>query len=136
MTQQLPDKLSELIRVALADLEKCEKDVKYKINMNVYHCGSHNDCHVCFAGVVMSQTLEAPIDVYLLPLDFGPAVGNKLAALDRLRKGEVKSALRILGYHKKVFTIERAFVADYHEDPDQFKDDMRQLAARLESEGL
>ena len=53
-------KPSELIRLALKDLEACEKDPDYEINMNVWHKPVGDQCMVCLAGAVMAQTFEMP----------------------------------------------------------------------------
>ena len=55
----LPDKLSDLFTVAVNDLEKIQKDNKYKINMPTWHSYNKRNeiCYVCMAGAVMAKTL-------------------------------------------------------------------------------
>ena len=54
---ELPDKPSELIRLALADLRKCEADPRYLIDMAQWHRPVTSElCHVCLAGAVMART--------------------------------------------------------------------------------
>lgn len=64
---QLPDKPSELIRLALKDLRKTERQFwKYKIDMDIWHSGKTSTlsrCSVCLAGAVMAQTLKTPISL-------------------------------------------------------------------------
>lgn len=45
--------VSGLIRLALADLRKCEQSPKYKINMDDWHV-PNSRCSVCLAGSVMA----------------------------------------------------------------------------------
>lgn len=57
----LPNKPSELIAIALADLIKVEKSKKFRVAMGAWHWtppGS-NVCHVCLAGAVMACTLKS-----------------------------------------------------------------------------
>ena len=53
----LPDKPSELIRLALSDLEKCEGDSRYEVDMNEWHVPTQKGhvCYVCLAGSVMAK---------------------------------------------------------------------------------
>ena len=65
---QLPDKPSELIRLAIRDMQLCERDPRYNLNMNQWHSGGSSDgervCQVCMAGSVMAKTLQVPIEDY------------------------------------------------------------------------
>lgn len=71
--KKLPNKLSELIRLAMKDLELVENDEKYKVDMDMgsWHFpwfseeAEHFDvddevevCNVCLAGAVMAKTLD------------------------------------------------------------------------------
>ena len=99
---KLPDRLSDLILVALKDLKKCEKSPKYTVEMSKWHrpsCASaitHLDwtCEVCLAGSVIAQTLKTPIIKLKEPVDFGEVDEHKLYALDYIRGGDVFQALR------------------------------------------
>lgn len=132
---RLPDKLSELIRVALADLEKCEALSQYEIQMGEWHTydSDRDVCLVCFAGAVMAQTLGRRYTFSCGPCLFDHDRG-KLLALDALRSGNVSRALYELGLP----------IADHFdrspthhaEDPEWFKADMRALADDLERAGL
>jgi hypothetical protein len=136
---KLPDKPSELIRVALTDLAKCEAmPEKYQVHMRDWHTplSSPNVCSVCLAGAVMAQTLGADIGVELDPDDFADV--NKLCALDDLRIGDVVQALWLLGlvsgshfYHD----LNRK-ITDYEASPTMFREEMNKLADELEKAGL
>lgn len=60
ITTPPPDKLSDLIRLALGDLRKCEESPNYRINMIYWHLNIPDEsrCIVCLAGSVMAQTLQ------------------------------------------------------------------------------
>ena len=102
--QQLPNKLSECIKVALHDLELCRKDSKYKIDFSTWHEPStiHYDqfgdekpvCAVCFAGSVMAQTLNVELNEEYRPDMFNEFDEFRLMALDDIREGDLIEALR------------------------------------------
>lgn len=102
--QKLPDRLSDLIRVALADLRKVEKSKRYVVDMTRWHANEENEegalrCHVCLAGAVMAKTLGIRADCNTNPdlIDpFSRDVRKKLLALDEVRKGNVSAALYLL----------------------------------------
>ncbi len=138
---ELPNKLSALIRVALADLRKCEEDPKYVIFMEDWHVPQDNGvCAVCLAGAVMAKSLNADVRYRLLPLDFiGPVISNKLRALNDARLGDVGAALcnlRISGlYAEEQFKYDRPITCT-EDDFEEFHTQMCILAADLEKDGL
>lgn len=83
----LPDKKSELLKLALNDLAKAEKDPDYEINMNIYHRYREDkgDCIVCLAGSVMAFSLKQNIRVEVVPSDFDEDTRGKLLFLDACR---------------------------------------------------
>ena len=93
----LPDKLSELIIVALKDIEAVRNTPGMEINMSDWHTpvikGNGMICQVCFAGAVMSQSLHANPASQLDPDDFDGDISHKLEALDSLRSGEIDTAV-------------------------------------------
>jgi ribosomal protein S27AE len=94
-TTKLPDKLSELLYIALEDLEKIEADPRYKINMDLWH-RPNGKCSVCAAGSVMAVRLGAHTDDMLEPSDFEKETENKLYAINYLREGRVADAYYML----------------------------------------
>lgn len=131
----LPEKMSELIRVALVDMEIVERNPAYKIDMGTWHAmGGEGVCEVCFAGAVMAQTMNVrPTRVGTGPSSFEDRLGNKFRALNALREGEVWFACEFLGVPYPS-GMNRS-IADYHSDKTRFKRDMRKLADDLEEAG-
>ena len=158
----LPDMPSELITVALADLEKCEQDPRYEIDMGIWHQrGCYLDpvqetmqsscsmrCGVCLAGSVMAQTIRVEPDAVLEPDDFGGRTQGKLRALDLFRMGSHAGALSQMGLHvgppqsdEEQEALGRLLDAHdgeviYEENPEEFKLRMRALAEELNHLGL
>lgn len=117
----LPDKKSELLRLAVRNLEEVESmpDV-YKVNMDAWHyprLDFDDKCHVCVAGSVIARTLGAKPDQVRLPYHFDPDDAIDLRELnwDRLK-------------------IEDQGIV-YSENPDRFKAALLELAAHAESHG-
>jgi hypothetical protein len=101
----LPDKPSELLRVAIDDFQHALKLPNVRINMaNWWKKDKESGvCEVCLAGAVM---LNMPIPekffpttkyILLDPGQYSEDVRNKLKALNWLRVGEVLTAFEILG---------------------------------------
>ena len=138
----LPDKPSELIRVALADLRKVEAMPKvYRINMEDWWFAGTNDeagCSVCLAGAVMAETLGAPRDDGASPSDFPNGLRGKLLALDSFRQGEVLSGLIDMDqdWDAEVGESLNRAISAYSLDPECFHRDMNKLADDLEAVGL
>ena len=134
-TKTLPDKASELIRVALKDLEACEKSEKYHIYMGTWHEPEPTErpCAVCLAGAVMAQSLGAKTSEMYEPVDFDENE-NKLEALNEFRDGDLAAAFEWLGVEwEGESTVDVARYFD--EDSSQFKEDMNNLADKLEAAG-
>lgn len=145
---KLPRELSELIKVALHDLELVEKDKRYRVHMNTWHAYSTiiDQCLVCFAGSVLAKTCKAPIRKFIAlggETSFHPLIAYKLYALDDVRLGLVGTALEKIGHALsdedwKLFDFMREdeHWVDYSVDPEGFKLNMITLIGVLESEGL
>lgn len=131
---KLPDKPSALIRVALRDLEACEKDPRYEIEMDYWH-QANGVCKVCLAGSVMAKSLGAPPDKSLGSYDFDE--DGKLVALDYFRLGWIKDGLyQMTGGPVPTSLRKDRRIASYSDDPADFKRDMNALADELEAQGL
>jgi hypothetical protein len=136
--KQLPDKLSDLIEVALADLEKVEKDPIYKVDMHKWHdpmpdAEGQPVCLVCLAGAVMAKTLEAPEFLDSHPGRFDEKTALKLSALNFIRRGWVSSAMEDLDI--KYGGQSEYKVTPYVLNPEKFKQDLRTIAEDLRKEG-
>lgn len=132
----LPRIPSDLIKLALVDLVKCERSKKYTIHMGVWYepdyCGN-GGCAVCLAGTVMAQSLgDGPVD--LGPENF-PKNEGQLAALDTLRVGDMAQTEGYLNIEpSKLEPFERSITV-YNHDPGRFKREMRKLARDLREAG-
>ena len=102
---ELPDKPSEMIRLALADLRKCEADPAYGVDMGLCHEPIDGVCYVDLAGAVMAQRLGADKTAEYAPKDFDRETEKKLKALGRLQWGTVGVALDILGVSDEIDPI-------------------------------
>lgn len=98
-TTTLPDKPSALIKLALDDLRKAERDPRYEVWMGYWHTGTWHPqertaCCVCLAGAVMAGTLGAyPADA-MFPESYDEETCGKLEALNYFRLGAVQTGLR------------------------------------------
>ena len=135
----LPDKPSELIRVALADLEKVEADPRYSVHMGDWHRSFGNYCAVCLAGSVMAMSLhlnpEQTVEFHDSASGLSDADWDKLDALDDFRMGEVHAGLRTLNLDQGSLD-EMIGITPYTTDPTTFKQDMNNLADLLEQHEL
>lgn len=138
----LPDKPSALIRVAMADLKKCERDPRYTIDMAMWHAYDEttNTCAVCFAGAVMAKSLKAADPLtegnYRDPYSFGSIVRHKMQALNQFRAGEVEDGLERLRIVRPSDMPRRIDVVRYEDQPVHFHRQMEAMAAMLEGHGL
>lgn len=95
---QLPNKLSELLRLAVHDAQLCEQDERYELDMRVWHRGHPGGkCHVCMAGAVLAQTLqwgtETLDDSYF---DDPCPEPDYIGVINALRTGDVVFACELL----------------------------------------
>ncbi len=133
----LPEKLSALVRLAVADLVACERDPAYRISMETYHAPLDDlCCWVCLAGTVIAKRLDAAPWHDVKPHDFIRSIDWKLLALDVIRQGNINWALNVFhGDHDLRFPFERVDVPAYEDDPAGFKKALRRIADLLEKEG-
>ena len=138
-TRELPDKLSDLILVALEDLEKAEASRRHEVRMAHWHEQQHgmgdNKCFVCFAGGVMAFSLNAPAGETVHTVHWGEAIRDKLYALNQVRIGAVQQALELMGHQKSNWPNEIRRTPMYELDAQGFKRCMHDLAGRLEAAG-
>lgn len=155
----LPSKPSELIRVALADLTKVERDKKYVVNMGSWHepvsspyrrdGGIGTTCAVCFAGSVMAKTCDVDPTTGVVPGFWPERTERKFSALNSLRMGYVRTGvMTMIGHNafgrlsaKKFGELEKidkdTWVPAYDSrDPKPFKLAMRKIVRKLERIGL
>ncbi|MEM6900321.1 MAG: hypothetical protein AAF583_11170 [Pseudomonadota bacterium] len=134
-----PKRMSEAIRMAVADMIAVESLPNYKIAFPVHWHAPQRDgtCVVCLAGCVMSQTLKADASEHVWwdserysgkwPLIF--------QALNSVRQGYLPIAQR--DWPQGFSREQQNFIGltRYENDPAAFKRDMLALADRLEAEG-
>lgn len=134
---KLPNKPSELIRLALKDLKAVEKSKKYTISMNRAYHEPRDDapCIICFAGAIIAKSLKQPVDLQLDPADFDADTSCKLRALDSFRLGEINEGLDEMGLKLDFIHYDERRIIPYENSPKYFKRDMEELAQDLEDTG-
>ena len=97
MHDPLPNKLSELIMVAVEDARKLDRKT-YWPHFASYHVAhpKHGGCAVCDAGAVMAGTLGLDPTTTAMPVDFHDSVERKLLALDLARQGGYSAAIELI----------------------------------------
>lgn len=138
MTMKLPRVASELIRLALTDLERAEKSDLHRVDMDVWHRRvTYELCSVCLAGAVMAFSLEQEPDSILVPEDFDSHTKNALNALNEFRAGWPRAGLETMGVWYDEHDVPRTrMMAKYEHEPVKFKKQMVKLADDLERAGL
>jgi len=149
---KIPDKLpelpSKLIRVALRDLRKIQKDIRYEVCMSIFHSGGdrHRVCEVCLAGAVMACTLGVPRSRTATPTSFifkdscsfsyptpeQTSLHRKLLAIDAFMSGHVKNACGYINVYSK---LKDRKITPYDLNKARFFRDMSRLADSLAREG-
>ena len=132
---KLPEKLSDLLQVALEDLRKAEASDQYAVNMRDWHLPFRRVCSVCLAGSVMAFSLDADITKNLAPVDFDDHTSRRLSALDSLRRGAVDDAACQLWIESDYSHLDRD-VPRYSNNPKQWHKDMEKLVKDLKEAGL
>lgn len=101
---KLPEKQSELLRLAVKDAQKIQKNKKYILNMGEWHTPINSDyynyftnqnigkCAVCLAGSVIACTLKAPLNKYATPSTIELVGDNyeQLQLINSMRDGGFK----------------------------------------------
>jgi len=88
---KLPDKYSDLIELAIKDIQLCKKDKRYKIDMSLWHFynPAQRVCFVCLSGSMLAKTLECPYQTEREEIYGGNS--QKLNFINNLRYGEVRN---------------------------------------------
>jgi hypothetical protein len=145
-TVRLPNKPSELIRLALKDLRSIEaKPDLYNINMSeAYHKQlaryhpARGKCSVCAAGAVMAETLKIDPEIEVVPDNFDKDTRHKLSAINELRLGDIRFAVEThLGLPYPSDIPSYINIPSYEREyPEKFHTAWEELATMLESHGL
>jgi len=144
---------SKLIRLALKELDKVEKEGVYQVAMDdswwLYYETKEGFCSVCFAGALM---LSLPYSKYLFKHavdNFPPDNRAKIyvanpsnyrneycfRALDAFRVGALKFGFTYLGITYGYDYLYDVKITSYDLNPELFKVDMELLARTLEELG-
>ena len=159
----LPNTPSELLSLALDDLEKCEQDTLYGVLMDAWHEPVFDEdhefqrCDVCLAGAVMAKTLDVDPEDHVPAVceyDWSPLVAtdsviaDKLTSIEYFRQGLVRKGVdeffvcdetpefKAWAGEKVGFTEPDVDVIDYKENPVLFKKQMRQIVEHLNHLGM
>lgn len=127
---ELPEKLSDLLELALKDLAKVERSKKYIVDMLDWHLPLKNGkCKVCLAGAVLAKTQKLPLNVDFTDITLGD--DSKFYALDDIRRGRIRSALvsMNLRYHGDI--PDNVEVIPYNIDKKLWRNDMKKILALL-----
>ena len=86
------DTLHGLLRVALDDARKVDRDVYLPVKLQWHYADTGKQCEVCLAGFVMVRHLRANPWESLLPAVYREQTQRRLLAIDALGRGEVETA--------------------------------------------
>jgi hypothetical protein len=148
LVDTLPDKPSELLLVALEDLERAEKAAGVAVDMEVWYDDDGKECSVCFAGGCMVRVLEVlpkelRNNLELAPRDFCDTLRAKFLALNAFRTGDVVGGLwkllwgnvgSISRFGIECYAKEFGYIMGvprYRDAPLAFKEGMREIAKKL-----
>lgn len=100
--KELPDKLWQLLELAINDAQLCQSDSQFKLDMLEWLEPDCEDtvCRVCMAGAVMAKTLGCPTDEECYPSRIGGTTEAKLRAINELRLGDVYGAKSWIDRHR------------------------------------
>ena len=129
----LPNKPSELLTLALADLAKVERSKRYEVNMGAWHLPiNKNLCQVCLGGSVLAKSLDYPFNKRLMSNLISTSIRYKLFALNALRVGLVGEALEVLGYPEDICNSVRNVIdISYSDDKKAWRKAMRGIVRDL-----
>ena len=145
----LPRVPSKLIRLAIADVGRLDRDV-YKPDAMTYHCVREDEgpkCCVCFAGAVIAGTLGMHRDDQVDLDDLQPDTRSALESLDSFRCGWILDGVRRLIGHEESLAYDEALQniekwywnktlrhGNFYSWPqfEEFVEEMEELARRLE----
>mgnify|MGYP003704073883 FL=1 len=98
----LPDKMSDLLELAIKDAQSLDPNV-YILHMDMWHHPDldTNTCYVCLAGAVMAKELGDKPSQSIIPSDHTTVVTEKLTAINKLRVGDVYTAAVLLNCSKQ-----------------------------------
>lgn len=136
----LPRLPSELLALALADLEVVEKSADYVVDMSVWHSPHARRgglCSVCMAGAVLTRHFKKSVYIPSVVGVFDEVTVGKLDAIDLLRCGLLRAACRSIGIVDYPDDMLHSWpVPMYDDDPEEFRESMSQMMKYLRLKGL
>lgn len=141
-THFLTCKPSELILLALEDLEKVEKmKGVYRVDMSEWHRpGEDGPCYVCLAGSVLAMSYGAPTSMDYLSSPRPPEnAEDRIGALNSFRMGDIVEGLLEMGITDESVLNEVTpshYVPLYEQNRRGFKSGLRWIARHLGERGL
>ena len=144
--RRLPEGLGALLRVAVADMDGCRGDPRYRLRMGAWHMPGRvggvegAPCEVCLAGAVMARSLGADPEEWLAPAEWTEDTRARLRALDLMRLGRVGEAFDRIGRRRPRGLRARRPMPGYDGDGGPvaygaFRDALLELACDLEQAG-
>lgn len=137
----MQSKPSEMLRIALLDLTKCEKLENYAIDMGSWVDKHDGICYVCLAGACLTQTFKAehfinPEEKNGFTVKQAEKISNISFALNDFRLGDIESGLRYLKLERPK-KIARYFpITPYRTNNKLFKAGIRSIIKMLKKNDL
>ncbi len=135
-------KPSVIMKIALDDLEACEKDPRYQIVMDTCHEAYEDKCCVCMAGAVLAKSLGADIKfnaaIYFAHRFENPSpLYGYLRAIDSFRQGYLAVGLMQLNVDIRDSKIPAMiYVPPYQTQPAAFKVGILRVISTLQQHDL
>ena len=149
--KKLPQKLSDILELALEDLNQVERDPNYYVSMGVWHTPStvgfgdkeREVCMVCLAGSLLAKSVKIPLQITYTEMDTDRYVQNNMRAIDNARVGDFQNALYSMGvsaenvskFEKKFYSQIKTPLVEYERDSKEFKKNMKEAIEFLREEG-
>ena len=148
---KMPEKPSAGLRVAVHDLERCEKHPDYEISMDAWHSPclmgtGKTVCEVCLGGSVLARKKDNP---QFDSMNSSEEISRKIQAMDFFRSGWITEGVKEYYYHDPTFHLTAKLIEDikpivygfknwveYGENPNKFKKNLLDVADKLEALGL
>ena len=109
--------MSELLRLALSDLDKVERDGDYDVYMGNWHMKSTSErkCYVCLAGSILAKSFEHPKDKefrFHYRTRNQKALSSLMESVNYMRIGALYHAFdrldeyrKLMGYKRRSFNL-------------------------------